>query len=467
MASRLGRRLLAIGAVAGMTVVAGATAANAAPAPDGLTLIATRQSLLGTHNWYQQTYRGLPVVGGFYATHLDSRTGKTEIQDGRITIKGTPAAAASYARSRAESTVTGRLAGTLMRSSEAVIEPGTTARLGWRTLTRTGHGTVETITDAVSGTTLTERNTVKEVSGSGQVFSPNPVATLQNESLTDSSNANSTALAAAYKTVTLTQLTSGVTTLKGAYANNTSSSAVTSSTRTYTYNRSQAGFEQVMAYYHLTTAQEYIQSLGFTDVNNSAQTYRTTGYTADNSYYDPSADSLTFGTGGVDDAEDAEVIWHEYGHAIQDDQVPGFGSSAQSGAIGEAFGDYWAYTMSSAVSANTTVTPLACIADWDAVSYTSTTPHCLRRVDGTKVYPGDWENEVHADGEIWSRALFDIHNALGRTQANSIILEAQFSYAPGTTFAAAANTTVTTAQTLYGTAAATAVRTAFQARGII
>ena len=49
--------------------------------------------------------------------------------------------------------------------------------------------------------------------------------------------------------MTLTQLNSGVTTLKGAYANNVSSSAVTSSTRTYNFNRSQAGFEQVMGYY--------------------------------------------------------------------------------------------------------------------------------------------------------------------------------------------------------------------------
>ena len=34
---------------------------------------------------------------------------------------------------------------------------------------------------------------------------------------------------------------------------------------------------------------------------------------------------ISTGTGGVDDAEDPEVIWHEYGHAIQDDQVPGCG----------------------------------------------------------------------------------------------------------------------------------------------
>jgi Zn-dependent metalloprotease len=123
--------------------------------------------------------------------------------------------------------------------------------------------------------------------------------------------------------------------------------------------------------------------------------------------------------------------------------------------------------MSSAVSSNTTTTPLACIGDWDSVSYTTGTPHCLRRVDGTKVYPGSSDGEVHDDGEMWSRALYDIHTALGRTEANKIILEAQFNFSPSTTFAAASNATVAAAQSLYGSAAATTVTAAFHARGFI
>ena len=54
---------------------------------------------------------------------------------------------------------------------------------------------------------------------------------------------------------------------------------------------------------------------------------------------------ITFGKGGVDDAEDAEVIVHEYGHSVQDDQVPGFGPRLEAGSIGEAFGDYLAVTV--------------------------------------------------------------------------------------------------------------------------
>jgi len=61
-------------------------------------------------------------------------------------------------------------------------------------------------------------------------------------------------------------------------------------------------------------------------------------------------------------------------------------------------------------------------------------PHCLRRVDGTKTV-ADVEGEVHADGEIWSRALWDIRTALGDTEANRIIINAQFSFKADTSFA--------------------------------
>ena len=68
MKSRLGRRLGVAGATVGLVVAACGTAAVAAPTtPAGLTLVATRHSLLGTHAWYQQTYQGIPVLGSYYA----------------------------------------------------------------------------------------------------------------------------------------------------------------------------------------------------------------------------------------------------------------------------------------------------------------------------------------------------------------------------------------------------------------
>lgn len=308
--------------------------------------------------------------------------------------------------------------------------------------------------------------------GSGRVFFPNPVASLQDQTLTDQKDADYAALQPAYKVVTLTNL-DGSGYLRGDWANITSETgpAAYSSTNTFLFGRSDDRFEQVMGYYWVTEAQKYIQSLGFgvtrRAINKESQDIRINQYGIDNSYSWDKHDILRFGKGGVDDAEDAEVILHEYGHAMMDSQmVPfgGFGTTAESGAIGEGFGDYWAVTVSNVIAP--TPDP-ACVADWDSVSYTTSVPHCLRRVDGNLHYPTDLNGRVHHDGQIWSRALWDIRNNLGHVIADTVILEAQFDFAPDTTMPAAANATVATAQRLYGAQVANAVKAAFVARGIL
>ena len=71
-----------------------------------------------------------------------------------------------------------------------------------------------------------------------------------------------------------------------------------------------------------------------------------------------------------------------------------------------------------------------------------------------------------SNGQIWSRALHDINIALGRDTANIIILEAQFSFLPKTSFKKAAQRTVDAARALYDEPTAQTVIAQFQARGI-
>jgi Zn-dependent metalloprotease len=109
----------------------------------------------------------------------------------------------------------------------------------------------------------------------------------------------------------------------------------------------------------------------------------------------------------------------------------------------------------------------ACIADWDSVSYTvGDAVHCLRRVD-VDLTVDDQTGAIHHDGQIWSRALFDIHNALGRTTADKIILQAQFAFGVDPSFADAARATVDAARSIAGQGAAVKVRNAFEDRGIL
>jgi Zn-dependent metalloprotease len=107
-----------------------------------------------------------------------------------------------------------------------------------------------------------------------------------------------------------------------------------------------------------------------------------------------------------------------------------------------------------------------CIAEWDSISYTPKRPFCLRRVD-LDLTLEDRTGRIHFDGQIWSRALWDVHEALGRTRADTVILTAQYDFNRATTFRDAALNTVDAARRLLGRRAEDAVRQAFVDREIL
>ena len=125
--------------------------------------------------------------------------------------------------------------------------------------------------------------------------------------------------------------------------------------------RSDSRFEALMVYFQINRSQAYIQSLGFSNSNptpngidDRVQRATADAFKRDNSFYSPATRSIVYGSGGVDDAEDGDVILHEYGHALQDSSSPSFGHSSgfQPGALAEGFSDYWAAAMSVAGAAH-------------------------------------------------------------------------------------------------------------------
>ena len=192
--------------------------------------------------------------------------------------------------------------------------------------------------------------------GSGSVFVSNPVEDLNDQSLTDQKDSDAAVPAAAYHTVTLTDL-DGSGFLRGRWAEIVSETGnrAYSPTNSFFYTRSQDEFEQVMGYYWVTESQRYIQSLGFgtgrfRPVNMEPQRLRINQWGLDNSFATTHKDEIRLGKGGVDDAEDGQVITHEYGHAIHFSQNFSF-DSVEAGAISEGFGDYWSVTTTEVVRA--------------------------------------------------------------------------------------------------------------------
>jgi zinc metalloprotease ZmpB len=96
----------------------------------------------------------------------------------------------------------------------------------------------------ISGTASAARPPSGSSTGSGQVFFPNPVAQLQDQSLTDQKDADYPALQPAYRVVTLTNL-DGSGYLVGDWANVVSETGdrAHSTTKQFIYTRNDDRFE--------------------------------------------------------------------------------------------------------------------------------------------------------------------------------------------------------------------------------
>jgi hypothetical protein len=313
--------------------------------------------------------------------------------------------------------------------------------------------------------------------GSGSVFMVNPVQSSGDQSLTDQKDSDAAVPQSAYAIVPLRNL-DGSGYLRGKWADVQSATGTPaySTTNTFDYTRHQDQFEQVMGYFWVNQAQEYLQSLGFGStlpgIVKQPFEVKIDQYGGDNSYQTTKPYRIRLGKGGVDDAEDAEVIVHEYGHAVHQSQVPGFGQSEEAGSIGESFGDYFAVSVGLAADKQygwPLKAEAACPMDWDSTSYTRA-PHCIRRFD-TGMTVATRKGEVHADGQIWSQALWEIrlgYQKLGLSTAawDTSLVQSQFSYTPGTSFGQAAQATYRTVLSRDGAAAAALVKDRFAARGI-
>jgi len=83
-------------------------------------------------------------------------------------------------------------------------------------------------------------------------------------------------------------------------------------------DRSLSSFESVNCIYHIRRFQSYLRSLGFGHLIKPVRVDPKALGGSDHSRFSSAKDppTIEFGIGGVDDAEDAQVVIHEYMHAI-------------------------------------------------------------------------------------------------------------------------------------------------------
>lgn len=445
------------------------------PSLPGFTLVSSRDTPMGQVYAFAQAVNGVPVYGGELKVHFDRQGRVVGLTNTAVPSAMPSSVSPSMKAEQAVEAARGQMPPGLVDEEVAVDLPGPSTKLviyaetgtptlAWEVIVHTPGPTWQVFVHAQTGKVLAPAKDLNRyVTGRGQVFRVSAIVATQNNDLRDGKDAASAVPSTAYSSVDLQGL-EGTGLLDGTYASSKASKRrVSSASQTFVFDRSSNGFSETMGYYFLDYAQRFIQSLGFSTVNNRQQVFSVDRYTKDNSFYQSSTKNITYGTGGVDDAEDADVIWHEYGHSILDNQVPGYGASLEADSIGEGFGDYLAGTLGAQLSGGFQD---ACLAEWDATSYTSTIPPCLRRLDGTKHYPEAIVGEVHDDGEIWSATLWQIRGAIGATKADTAILQHHFLLTADTSFDQAANALVTAAINLgYRSAEVNAIRSILQNRG--
>lgn len=209
--------------------------------------------------------------------------------------------------------------------------------------------------------------------------------------------------------------------------------ATSQSNSTFNYTRSEDGFEDCNAFYHITRMRDFVHGLGFTDLMDYAihvDAHALSG--SDNSNFNAGHNPprLSFGEGGVDDAEDADVVIHEYGHAIMHSAAPGTNIGTERRAMDEAIGDYFA----ASYSRNESNFRWADVFTWDGHNEF----WVGRSTVSADHYPEDLQQNIYTDADIWSATLMQIWGDIGRNATDAIMLQAAYSFTSGMTMPQAA-----------------------------
>ena len=416
-----------------------------------------QSSLTGEHVRFHQYYNGIEVYGAAISVHTN-HSGQIRVIHSNYFPQINISTAASFSPDQAISVAIADAgvidlrkpsrASLVIFPSRDVGQIGDDAdayRLAYRVNlhSRQPLASWEYVIDANTGEPLHQRNLLRYADGRGRVFNPNPVVALKDFTLMDQDDSADAIPEEAYTDVILREL-DGSGFLDGPYVSTRlTENRANEPTLVFNYLRDDPRFEEVMVYYHVDTVGRYLKGLGFDFVDDWQLPANVHVGMTRAAFYDDSDGSIGFGDAGTDVAEDAEVIVHEYGHAILDRQVPDI-NRGEGGAIHEGFSDFLAASFFSAVSDGFSDT---IVFEWAG----SEDPEVATRpVNGNKRYPADIVGDPHADGQMWSAALWEIFEAIGRDASIRLVVESHFFLSPDIEFVDGASAILMADQELNG-----------------
>lgn len=498
---------------------------------EDLEVASVRRGHRSTHVSFRQTYRGLPVYNREVKVNLDVEGRPTLVVNGFA--PHVPAAAGLETTPRltaqAAAAITQRAGRDGLRTTapELVVYPSDPPRLAWRMtawpesglaewevlvdahtgeiiqlLDRSVHahriagpgkysaaGRLAALEEVAEGRSAAGESAVR-VDGTGLVFDPDPLSSAgvtYGAPYVDGDDADIPELNAERKLVILRDLTQGsdgLYRLEGPYViidDGTRGLAYSppaeATLDAFRYTRANDFFEAVTAYYHVDKSQRYVQGLdvGFA-IKDEPILVNPHGFSTDDSQYQPGGNILLFGSGGIDDAEDADVIWHEYAHALMDFTAPGIINTGDGSALHEGWADYWAASYSRFLSEEDLEVPphdWAHVFNWDgntACWKGRTLDHTGHFPDETVIYPTSGclsHGTIYQEGMLWATTLMEVYPQLGRTVLDRLNLASHAYLAPGVSFPDAAQAVIQADEDLYGGAHTGLLIDGFGARGYV
>tara|TARA_R110001592_G_scaffold17518_2_gene73758 strand:+ start:50294 stop:52057 length:1764 start_codon:yes stop_codon:yes gene_type:complete len=236
---------------------------------------------------------------------------------------------------------------------------------------------------------------------------------------------------------------------------------LTQSSPNFNLTRDKDGFEDVNAFAHLSIFKNYIDSLGFSSIPGNLIEIDVHALSdADQSFFTSSDWKIYMGEGGVDDAEDVDVVIHEYIHAVV------FGAAANSNRINERAGmeeaicDYFALSYSNKYTTNQSDR----IFNWDG--------HNVfwpgRDATSTKDYQTvSFAGNIYTNTDLMVSCLREILFNTSRATSDQIILEALFSLQGSSTYRDFAIMIINADQVLNNGANYNIIKDAFVRRNVL
>ncbi len=445
-----------------------------------LELDAIRESRGGTHVTFRQVVDNIPVYRGEVRVHLN--------RDGLITATSSSVRPVDH-RPRVDATLSvneaRRIAATTIGGLSRRAQPraelmlyvdpvNSATRPAWvvHHSSLDPLGDWEVVVDAFDGSVLALDNRMAFEHGEGLVFDPDPLttaeATYDDPGFTDNNDADTPELTAERVPTLLRDISfhDNVYWLEGPYVEivdfepPTVTPVSSATLNGFTFTRSQSGFEDVCAYAHIDGMQRHLRGLGFTNLQDApipVDAHAANGQ--DLSYYSPEFNRLGFGEGGVDDAEDADVLRHEYGHALHHDAVGGDLWGVDVRSIAEGLCDYWAATL----SARTSDFRDNWVYNWDGHN----SFWDGRVMTTSRTYPDDWADNLYDNGTIWANSLWIMRGQLEPDVADDIVAQSMYYLTPGIDPETAAQGMLQAEDDLYGGQYRSIVYHAFAVKGFL